>query len=454
LLFASGLFVLTANLMSAQYLKTEAFPNTLGISNQGIVVGYDAQTGPWLTWNPDTGNVENIGGIAPGNGYGGVSVFSDDGKYISGTVSNGTGDGTIAEMGRYNTITKEWQHLGSSGIGSDPKSLSSGYYISGDGKTVVGLSYNSNGNKKAVGYAWNENKGAIELESTLVDRNARANVVSGNGAIIAGWQDIGGPWKSSVWKRKADGTYDKNIMLLINPNGNPNDQMNQLAEVRAISADGKWLGGKSDFAFPNAWIWSEETGVKDLGTLTTDVGTNAWVTALNNDGSIVIGYHITKASPWDPAVYRPFIWTQKDGMKDLNDFVNNTLGYDMGGDKIYVPNMISQNGKYITGWAFPANTADKLRAFRIELPDSFLATAQMPKAQNQIKVYPNPAVDFFQIESKENIQEVKIYDQTGQLINVSKTAADTYNVSALPKGVYIISVKTASATKTSKLIKK
>ncbi|SKB96844.1 Por secretion system C-terminal sorting domain-containing protein [Soonwooa buanensis] len=455
LLFTSVLFALSVNQISAQYIRTQFSPNAIGVSNQGLVSLYNSP-GSYYIWNPDTQDIENIGGIAPGNGYGGVAVFSADGRYLSGTASdeNPNGTGLKAQMSRYDSETKTWKVLGFTGMGSDPNSMSSGYYISADGKTVGGLSYNSNGNKKSVGFVWNEDKGPIELTSSNPTKNARINAISGDGSIVAGYQDIGGPWKSSVWKRKADGTYETNKMLLINPNGSATDNYNQLGEVRAISPDGKWIGGKSDFAFPNAWIWSEATGVKDLGTLTNEAGRTGWVTAFNNDASIVMGYYIEKKDVDSPAIYYPFIWTQKDGIKDLNDFVQNTLGYDMGGDKIYVPLMISPNGKYISGWAFPSNLSEQLRSFRIQLPDSYLATQNIA-VKSDVKLYPNPVTDVLNIETKDKVESVKIYNASGQLVNQSKVDADKkVNVASLTTGVYNVNVTTDKGSQSHKVIKK
>ena len=449
LLLASALFAINANQISAQYLSTSVFPGATGVSNSGKVVGYNAFAGPIFFWNPEEKTVENIGGVAPGNGYGGVYVFSGDGNYISGSAFNSQGNGKLAEMSRYNVSTKTWQNLGSTGVALDPNSLSSGYYISEDGKNVVGLSFNSNGNKKAIGFLWNEEKGPIELKSNNISKDARANAVSGDGAIIVGWQDIGGPWKSSVWKRNADGSYDANKMLLVNPNGSPTDYYNQLGEIRAISENGKWLGGKSDPAFPAAWIWSEETGVINLGSLFPEPAYTSMVSAINNDGSIVLGFQMKQNG-----TSLPFIWTKTGGIKNLNDFVQNDLGFNLNGDKIAAPTMMSSNGKYIVGWSFPSINTDPNKSFRIQLPDSFLA-AQNIAVKNDVKLYPNPVTEVLSIETKDKVESVKIYNGAGQLVNQSKVDANKkINVTSLTTGVYNVNVTTDKGSQTYKVIKK
>lgn len=449
-LLLSTIFAAGANQVSAQYLNTDVFPNPHSVSNNGQVTGYNEQTGPYFIWNPETGNVENIGGVAPGNGFGGVASLSYDGKYISGSSMNNDQNNPLAEMSRYNTQTKQWQTLGGLNLGSGP-SLSSGYYISGDGKTVVGLAYNTA--KRAVGFSWNEKTGMQDLPTADANRNARANATSEDGSVIVGYRDYGGPWKSAIWRKGADGKYQENKFILIDPKGSETDQYNVLAEARAVSGDGKWIGGKSDFAFPNAWIWSEESGVIDLGTLTTDDGTTAWVTSFTYDGSTVLGYSITKADPYSSPIYRPWIWTKKDGMKDLNEYVKNVLKFDMQGDMIYVPTQISSNGKYIIGWTFPPVLTGKIKTFRIQMPN--LATDEV-KTTVDATLYPNPVNNILNIDAKEQITSISVYNLTGQQIftKTINTKTSTVDMSAYKAGVYIVEVNSNANTKTYKVIKK
>src|SRR5690606_30738798 len=55
---------------------------------------------------------------------------------------------------------------------------------------------------------------------------------------------------------------------------------------------------------------------------------------------------------------------------------------------------------------------------------------------NSATIYPNPATDFVNIESKEKVNSVEIYSMTGQ--KVLTNPSDKINVSHLNKGVYII----------------
>lgn len=453
------MFSLVATQSFAQYITTTEFPNPHSISNEGLVAGYNEWAGPYYIWNPVTNNVETIGGIAPGNNHGGLAQFSLDGKYLSGTSSIDA-DPTIGEMSRYNTQTKKWERLGynyDTGLtGSD---VSAGYYISGDGNTVAGLSYvkgiGPEGQEvpRAVAYVWNKDKGNNKLETYNPNRyQSRVNAMSNDGSVIIGWEDMRGPWKAHVWKRNTDGTYQKGQYLLIDPKGNPNEELNQLGEARAISGDGKWIGGRSDGAFPNAWIWSEETGMIDLGRIAQPEENNvqSWVTSINYDGTVVLGYSISKQWIDSAPVYTPFIWTKEDGLKNFNEYVTNTLKFDLKGDKIYVPTQLSPNEKYIVGWSVD-EFAPKM--FRIELPK--LGTGEVEKTE-AATLYPNPVTNELNIDAKEQISNVSIYTLTGQQIFTKSMQSNSSKVdmSAYKAGVYIVEVIANGNTKTYKVIKK
>ena len=70
-----------------------------------------------------------------------------------------------------------------------------------------------------------------------------------------------------------------------------------------------------------------------------------------------------------------------------------------------------------------------------------------------INLYPNPVTNSFQIDSKKNIETVKLYNNTG---NLSKTfnGKSSYNISDLSAGVYIVNIKTQTSSNTLKVIKK
>ncbi|HLV23770.1 MAG TPA: T9SS type A sorting domain-containing protein [Moheibacter sp.] len=77
---------------------------------------------------------------------------------------------------------------------------------------------------------------------------------------------------------------------------------------------------------------------------------------------------------------------------------------------------------------------------------------------NEVKVsaYPNPVIDQLNLTSGENIQEVKIFNTVGQLVQTVKpnNKSSVVNVSALKAGVYVVQVVTGKDVQTLKVLKK
>lgn len=71
--------------------------------------------------------------------------------------------------------------------------------------------------------------------------------------------------------------------------------------------------------------------------------------------------------------------------------------------------------------------------------------------KTKISIFPNPSSDFIHIKSDEEIRLIKIYDIKGSLIRSDNTSK--IDISAFPKGNYIISIETKSGVETRKFIK-
>ena len=70
---------------------------------------------------------------------------------------------------------------------------------------------------------------------------------------------------------------------------------------------------------------------------------------------------------------------------------------------------------------------------------------------NQIKFYPNPVTDYFQIQTSLPIKNIEIIDITGRTIYT--TTNKTINCSSFAKGVYFVKVQTEKGMSISKFIK-
>lgn len=86
--------------------------------------------------------------------------------------------------------------------------------------------------------------------------------------------------------------------------------------------------------------------------------------------------------------------------------------------------------------------------------NSVLGTDEVLQYDNRIQVYPNPVQNLFKINNpgKIKIISVEIMDMSGKLVKTLR-GADEYNVSDLPKGNYILKIKSNEASKITKLMK-
>lgn len=81
-----------------------------------------------------------------------------------------------------------------------------------------------------------------------------------------------------------------------------------------------------------------------------------------------------------------------------------------------------------------------------------LSTGDFTDQNSQIQIYPNPTSGILNIDSESEILQLNMYDLSGKKVSVSKSSQ--MNISALPKGVYILNILTKDGKKsTQKIIK-
>ncbi len=88
---------------------------------------------------------------------------------------------------------------------------------------------------------------------------------------------------------------------------------------------------------------------------------------------------------------------------------------------------------------------------------SNLATNEIMSLDNRIKLYPNPAKDHFSVYLPDNFNHnnlsISVKDLTGKVVMNLNQFRDEFNVSSLPKGIYVVTVTDGKNTNTNKLIK-
>ncbi len=99
---------------------------------------------------------------------------------------------------------------------------------------------------------------------------------------------------------------------------------------------------------------------------------------------------------------------------------------------------------------YPIITNDAVTVF-----EASMSVDDNPKAI-ELKFYPNPTTDYFNITSKSMIQSAELYDVSGRLIrtNLINDFETQQNVTNLTNGVYILKIKTQEGEVTGKIVKK
>lgn len=427
------------------------------VAGKGEAIIYSADNGKtWEQINTDLADTEGIVNSIIYNGKELYTCGTSSTFYFRQSEATET---QIREMARYDRNADEWTPLGYfSPMGDNG---SSGYCVSGDGKSVGGNAYvirNADSFKfknVAAAAVWNEEDGKlIELPGLYQEKasNARVDALNADGTVAVGYQDIDGMWTSSVWK-KENGVWGDGIILFKDKEVGLADYKNIMQMCSCVSPNGKWVGGygndasyyetAEDQKMAEPYIWSEETGVMRLGILENTPakeGYYGYVSSISNDGSMAFGTFQT-TMPGIEIWGVPFIWTKEDGMRDLNDWITEKYNTDLEGYRIYGVSDLSDNGQYLLcyirkDYDFGACVIDlNAEGTGISLGET--------AADNSVRIYPNPVSDMIHIDlnSAENVK-ISLYGLTG---NVVKTAAEsgttaTMNVTDVPEGMYILVV--------------
>jgi uncharacterized membrane protein len=408
------------------------------VNNNGLVAGYLAGSPTYMVWNPDLGTTTDIGGVSAGGNAGGQAKFSADGTKLSGSAMGST----ASEMATYDMGTGTWTTHGDIGGVSDGNA-SSGWAISGDGGTVVGLGWVNAGSAHAVAY--NSMEGIMDLGTINAGASTRANAASSDGSVVVGWQDFNGPWKSAVWHKDPNGGYLPNTYILIDPNGSATDDYNQAGECSAISADGTIIGGYGDYANGDQpWTWSAAGGFVNLGSM-TGMG-RGYVSAMSADGSVVVGWFDGQFFG-DPR--KAFIWTAADGLQDLNTYATAELGVTLGAKQLYTASDISPDGRYITGTG-RENFA--MFAYRLDLGGTTGLHAS--PAIGSLNAWPNPATDMVHFTAPANAV-LSITAPDGRLVQHSSVQGEVnLDLSHLAAGVYTLVLRAEGAVRTQRIVKR
>ena len=332
------LFVLSISFLLSQHASAQFYSlpaNTgfvEGISDNGIAVG-SFGSAEYFLWEVGVGGKVNIGGVPAGDGVGGQAKISNDGAFIGGTTFNN--DSNLHEASRYEVATGMWTPLGGLGASSGSET-SSGWNISGDGQSIVGLAWINGGTAHAA--SW-RNGVTTDLGSTAGGQSTRANAVNFDGSVIAGWQDGNGR-QGAVW---VDGVQE----LIFDNGGNP------AQESTDITDDGRFVTGFGTGNFVESGIPYrydvENDTYLEIESLPVGGQQNSVANATTNDGSLIGGGTWPFAAP--ATFGNGFIWEEGVGTMSPQDYFasKGASGWPKGFNFRFV-SAISSNGEWIAGW--------------------------------------------------------------------------------------------------------
>jgi uncharacterized membrane protein len=295
-----------------------------------IVVGkFDGPNPPVFRWDLNTGAFDDIGGFASG----GVGI-SDDGTKIASSALDT--DGSVkAAIYQNDAWTLVPPVPGSTPCVQDGNTYySNGNDISGDGSTVVGLSYGQGCYRGGLrAFKWTAAGGSIALpKSSSFNYMTRADAVNYDGTVIVGLDEAtSGFWRGAFWKN--------GVIKLITRNGQ------NVQGAADVSRDGQYIvGGSSPGATSNnAWRYSVAgNSVELLGLL---AGYDSSVTnAISDDHGVITGSTQSSSS----GAFSPMLWTAGLHWSSFNDFLTaqGVYGQNVG---MYGATAMSSDGHVMTG---------------------------------------------------------------------------------------------------------
>ncbi|WP_051289338.1 BspA family leucine-rich repeat surface protein [Chryseobacterium daeguense] len=160
----------------------------------------------------------------------------------------------------------------------------------------------------------------------------------------------------------------------------------------------------------------------------------SWNLAMLNDASGFLSYAGFSCENYSKSLA---------GWADNPNTANNVnLGFTL--PLQYAANAVNKRNILIgKGWIFNG-----------DVPGSCFLSIAEAGLRRKGSIYPNPAQDNIHIEDIHDAQSFKILDASGRIVDSGKTDSEMINVSALPKGNYILQIVSKEKIENFKFIKK
>lgn len=176
------------------------------------------------------------------------------------------------------------------------------------------------------------------------------------------------------------------------------------------------------------------------------------VTITNNTDSVIAlrweRFELDRPDAWETQIcdpnecYFPIVGSNVDTVLALNAPM---LIQANSSEKISVyvnPNKISGTGTFALDFALVSQPDSIIGTanFEVEVTSLVVNTLDLLRQQD-IRVYPNPSIDYFQLTDTENIDRVSIINLVGRQVGAFRVYPGArYDVHYLPDGMYLVSL--------------
>lgn len=287
-----------------------AFPRT--ISSDGRVVGGTIAGGGTFRWT-EKGGYEVLN-----QSENTASVMSRDGNWFASETQGPEGyestQSSILQLGG------SWQRIPvpvppAPAVAQPCDTTSHSWGIAANGKAVSGM-YWVDANGPAPGgtcrawpFLWTPENGSVALPIPPNTRSSRPNNMSDDGSTIVGWWD---PINGTGLRRGARWT-NGHFQEFSTPDL-------EVGEAQNVTPDGSTIVGGGAGDMGEAWLWTQDGGLKILGRI--GFMQTAFANAVSDDGKIVAGLGGSNSFfPGDVSGRRAFLWTEELGFVDFEDFL-------------------------------------------------------------------------------------------------------------------------------------
>jgi uncharacterized membrane protein len=336
---ASAPFIASTHAGELFLLGAVPYAYAFDSSANGTVVAGQDNSNYWY-WTRDTWVVALEESVPPGQGIGGNPCITSDGAVMTCSTLVDLNGVSKAEATLYNINTVAYDPaVGSRGLHCD-RERSGAWGMNPTASFVCGLVWNTC--LGATGFVWDSATDTMKLmPAKYVYKPTRANDISDDGTVVAGWNDDPNGWRQAcVWVKNSSGNYIATV--LTNGLATPT----KLSEAGVVSGNGVWLAGEGRSSIDGGapWRWSPATGYQSLGT--QPVAGVGGATAINADGSKILCYMGVAA-----AIGEGYIWIQGRGYVAMEDYAAE-FGVTMPeGVRLALPLSISADELTITGTA-------------------------------------------------------------------------------------------------------